>query len=91
MYQPRHQDWYGSLPDGREARRRLRLLASLALQSRRGRGRQERLPLGFEGTQLGRLPEVHHGRGALQLAREDLPRGGQGTVRQDRAIRKAPL
>ena len=51
----------------------------------------ERFPLGQQGTQLGRLPEVHPGRGPLQQLVEDLPGGSQGVVRQDRAVRETEI
>ena len=91
MHQPRHQGRYGSQPARGAEGRRVRLLAPMALQPRRGRRRPERLPPRLEGARLEQVPRLHHGRGPLQQPVEDLPRGGQGTLRQDPTVRTAAL
>ena len=91
LYQPRHQGRYGSFPARRGQGCRVRLLAPVAFQPCRRRGRSERLPLGQQGTRLEQVPRLHHGRGPLQQLVEDLPRGSQGTLRQDRTIRQAEI
>ena len=74
LHQPRHQDWYGPHAERGEESRRVRLLAPLALQPRRGRGRQERLPPRLEVARLEQVPRLHYGRSSLQLLDEDLLR-----------------
>ena len=54
-------------------------------------GREERLPPRLEGARLEQVPRLHHGRGALQLADEDLPPGGRRTLRRHGAQRQTAL
>ena len=91
LYQPRHQGRHGSFPARRGQGRRVRLLAPVAFQPCRGRGRSERFPLGQQGTRLEQVPRLHHGRGPLQQLVEDLPGRSQGVVRQDRAVRETEI
>lgn len=91
LYQPRHQDRYGPHAERGEESRRVRLLAPVALQPRRGRRRQERLPPRLEGARLEQVPRLHYGRGPLQLPDEDLPPGGRRTLRRHRTQRQAAL
>ena len=65
VYQPRDQGRYEGRPGRGEESGRVRLLASVPLQSAAGRGRKESVHLRLQRAQ-GKLSGLHHGRGSLQ-------------------------
>ena len=88
---PKNGDRYGTHPERGEESRRVRLLAPVALQSRRGRRWQEWLPSRLQGARLEQVPRLHYGRSPLQLPDEDLPPRGRRTLRRHGKKCKTPL